>query len=143
MAQVLGITELLADPRFVTVTDRSRNNGALTATIAAALAGQDVAAWVERLRAAGVPVTPVIGLEQAVLADATTERRTFADLDGVPHVRLPWIADGEPVNLVRPAPRLGEHTVEVLRESGLDQTVIDTMLDEGTAVAESVLKAAR
>ena len=143
VAQVLGITELLADPRFVTVADRSRNNRALTATIAAALAGDDVAAWVERLRAAGVPVTPVAGLEQAVHANATTERRTFADLDGVPHVRLPWIADGEPVNLVRPAPRLGEHTVEVLRESGLDQTMIDTMLSEGTAVAESVLEAAR
>ena len=143
VAQVLGISELISDSRFLTVADRSHNNSELTAVITAALAGEDVAVWVERLQAAGVPVTPVAGLEQAVLADATAERRTFAELDGVPHVRLPWIADGEPVPWARPAPRLGEHTIEVLRQSGLDQAAIDAMLRDGAAVADSSRKATR
>ena len=120
VAEVLGITALVDDPRFRTVPDRSRNNAELTPVIAGALAGQDVAVWVERLRAAGVPVTPVAGLEQSVLAEATAERRTFAELDGVPHVRLPWIADGQTIPWARRAPRLGEHTDEVLHELGLD-----------------------
>ena len=136
VAEVLGISAMVADPRFKTAADRSRNNSELTVAITAALAGEDVAVWVERLKAAGVPVTPVAGLEQAVLAEATVERRTFADLDGVPHVRLPWIADGEPIHLARPAPRLGEHTIEVLRESGLDQAAINAMLRDGAAVAD-------
>lgn len=143
VADVLQLSKLKADPRFRTVADRSRNNADLTVEITAALAGEDVATWVERLRAAGVPVTPVAGLEQAVAAEATAERRTFADLDGVPHVRLPWLADGEPVGWVRPAPRLGEHTVEVLRESGLDERLIDSMLREGAAVSASATAAAR
>ena len=124
VAEVLGISGLVSDARFLTVADRSRNNNELTAEITAALAGGSVADWVDRLKAAGVPVTPVAGLEQAVVAEATTERRTFAELDGVPHVRLPWIADGEPVAWARRAPRLGEHTSEVLQECGLDQAAI-------------------
>ena len=121
VAEVLGITALVDDPRFLTVADHSRNNVELTPRIAEALAGEDVAIWVERLRAAGVPVTPVAGLEEAVRAEATAERQTFAELDGVPHVRLPWIADGQTVPWVRRAPRLGEHTDEVLHELGLDK----------------------
>ncbi len=123
VACVLGLEALITDTRFLTVADRSRNNDALTAAIAAALAGADVAVWVERLHAAGVPVTPVAGLEEAVLAEATAERATFADLDGIPHVRLPWIADGKPVPWARRAPHLGEHTAEVLRECGVDPAV--------------------
>ena len=136
VAAVLGITALVDDPRFLTVADRSRNNAELTPAIAAALAGEDVAEWVERLRAAGVPVTGVAGLEEAVRAEAAAERRTFAELDGVPHVRLPWIADGETVPWARPAPRLGQHTTELLRECGLDEPTIDAMLREGAAVDE-------
>lgn len=141
VAQVIGISALIIDPRFLTVADRSRNNAELTMAITAALAGDDVAVWTERLRAAGVPVTPVVGLEQAVQAEATAERRIFAELDGVPHVRLPWIADGEPVPWARRAPRLGEHTTEVLRECGIDDPAIESMLREGSAVAsESALE---
>ena len=136
VAAVLGITALVDDPRFLTVADRSRNNAELTPAIAAALAGEDVAEWVERLRSAGVPVTRVAGLEEAVRAEAAAERRTFAELDGVPHVRLPWIADGETVPWARPAPRLGQHTTELLRECGLDEPTIDAMLREGAAVDE-------
>ena len=136
VADVLGISGLITDSRFLTVADRSRNNNELTAAITAALAGVDVAMWVERLTAAGVPVTPVAGLEEAVVAEATAERRTFAELEGVPHVRLPWIADGQPLPWVRPAPRLGEHTTEVLQEIGFDQAAIDTMLRDGAAIAD-------
>jgi len=62
VADVLGIVDLIADPRFLTVADRSRNNSELTAAITAALAGDDVGVWVKRLMAAGIPVTAVAGL---------------------------------------------------------------------------------
>jgi crotonobetainyl-CoA:carnitine CoA-transferase CaiB-like acyl-CoA transferase len=137
VADVLGLTDLVDDPRFLKVADRSQNNSDLAVAMTAALAGKDVSVWVQQLRAAGVPVTPVAGLEEAVHADATAERKTFGDLDGIPHVRLPWIADGAPIHLARPAPRLGEHTTQVLRESGFDQAAINTMLRDGAAMAEA------
>ena len=140
VATVLGAPNLIEDPRFTTVANRSHNNVELTAEITALLAPDSVEAWVGRFRAAGVPVTPVAGLEQAVHADATAERRTFADLDGVPHVRLPWIADGVPLALARRAPRLGEHTSEVLREAGFAEDAIDAMLRDGSAVGPGVTR---
>lgn len=125
VAKVIGIEHLVEDPRFLTVADRSRNNAELTLEITKALAGKDVATWVKLLHDGGVPVTPVAGLEQAVESEAAAERETFANLDGVPHVRLPWMTDGVPVAFTRRAPRLGEHTEEVLKEFGLDDEAIE------------------
>ena len=142
VAEVLGIADLVTDPRFLAVADRSRNNSELTTVITAALSSDDVSIWVDRLMAAGVPVTAVAGLEEAVDADATTERGTFAELDGVPHVRLPWVANGESVPWASRAPMLGEHTVDILRESGFDQSSIDAMLRDGAAVADVAWEAA-
>jgi crotonobetainyl-CoA:carnitine CoA-transferase CaiB-like acyl-CoA transferase len=124
-AKVLGLENLIDDQQFLSVADRSRNNAELTKAINHALAGEDVATWVERLHDGGVPVTPVAGLEEAVRSEAAKERETFMDLDGVPHVRLPWKTDGDPVSFARRAPRLGEHTDEVLRECRLEQSVIE------------------
>ena len=134
-AHVLGAPHLIEDPRFRTIADRSANNGELAAEIVALLAGETVDVWVERFRAAGVPVTQVAGLEQAVRTDTTAERRIFAELDGVPHVRLPWVADGQTIPWVRPAPRLGEHTREVLAELGYCDAEIATMMRDGAAAA--------
>mgnify|MGYP006289741737 CR=1 FL=1 len=118
VAKVLGAEHLVSDPRFLTVADRVRNNDELTREIVAILRNDTVDAWVERFHAGGVPVTPVSSLDRSVLSDAVAERRTFQELDGVPLVRLPWMADGIPVPWARPAPGLGEHTEEVLREVG-------------------------
>lgn len=134
VADVLGAPHLVADKRFLTVADRTANNAALTAEIEAALRGDTVDAWVSRFRAAGVPVTPVAGLEQAVRSEAVAERQTFQMLDGVPLVRLPWLADGAPVPWLRPAPQLGEHTAEVMREIGLSES-------EALALANGAKKA--
>lgn len=123
-AKAIGIEYLVEDPRFLTVADRSRNNADLALEMNKALAGKDVATWVKLLHDGGVPVTPVAGLEQAVESEAAAERETFSNLDGVPHVRLPWMTDGVPVAFTHRAPHLGEHTAEVLKECGLDDEAI-------------------
>ena len=129
VAHVMGVPDLIQDPRFLTVADRSRNNDALTAEMLVVLCSDDVETWVDRFRAEGVPVTPVAGLEESVQSKAVDERRTFMPSDGVSLVRLPWTVDGEPVGWVRPAPKLGEHTVEVLLELGLSETTIESSLE--------------
>jgi formyl-CoA transferase len=135
VVDTLGAPELAADPRFTTGTLRSANRVALEAELNARFAHATVDAWVERLAAAGVPVTRVYGLEEAVVSDVARERRTFADSDGVPLVRLPWLVDGEPLAWRSPAPRLGQHTRDVLREAGYPDSRIDALLACGAVRA--------
>ena len=128
---VLGAPALLEDDRFRTVAARSRNNAALDDAIRDRLAGTDVQTWVARFRAAGVPVTPVLGLEESVRSTTAAERGTVHELDGVPLMRLPWLVDGVPVLPDRAAPHLGEHTLEVLAELGFDAAECDSLLRAG------------
>lgn len=125
------------DPRFVDVGSRSRNRRELQEQIEAVLATHGVDSWIDRFTAAGVPVTRVSGLEQSVHSAIAQERGTFVDSDGVPLVRLPWLADGQPIAWRRPAPRLGEHSIEILSELGYDAQATTALLASGAVVAET------
>ena len=136
LVRALDAPDLLTDPRFVSVAERSRHRDELEQVLNDIMGQADAATWIERLDVEQVPVGRVYGLEESVRHPVTEERGTFIDSDGVPLVRLPWLADGQPVDWQRPAPALGEHTVEVLRELGYADPRIDELLEEG-AVAVS------
>ncbi|MGP0049978.1 MAG: CaiB/BaiF CoA transferase family protein [Solirubrobacteraceae bacterium] len=132
--RALDTPHLLDDPRFATVADRSRHRHELEVALTAIIEQADVDTWIERLERERVPVGRVNGLEEAVRSPVVTERETFITSDGVPVVRLPWLADGEPLRWQRPAPGLGEHTVPVLRELGYSEARIDELLAEGAVM---------
>jgi crotonobetainyl-CoA:carnitine CoA-transferase CaiB-like acyl-CoA transferase len=65
-----------------------------------------------------VPAGAVHGLEEAVATEVARERGTLQHCGDVPLVRLPWLADGEVLAWQGAAPRLGEHTEQVLTDLG-------------------------
>lgn len=134
-AAALGLDELVDDPRYATVADRTRHRDALATAITAVTRTRKVAEWSERLAAAGVPAGTVNGLEEAVGSDVAAERGTFLPSGDVPLVRLPWLADGEPLAWRRPAPGLGEHTREVLTELGYPAERIDALQTAGAVAS--------
>ena len=79
----------------------------------------------EKLEAVGVPAGPINDLDQ-VFEDPQVKHRgmkihpkTDAAKDGaIPGVRTPIVLDGEPMASPNPAPRLGQHTAEILKEIG-------------------------
>ena len=129
LLRALEAPALGQDSRFSSVGSRSQHRHALEAALNDILATQDAGTWIDRLTAVGVPVTRVCGLDEAVKSEVAEERGTFRDCGGVPLVRLPWLADGQPVAWRRPAPRLGEHTEEILAELGYDSAARAELID--------------
>ncbi|WP_214105882.1 CaiB/BaiF CoA transferase family protein [Acrocarpospora catenulata] len=120
----IGAPHLLADPRFSTNADRVRNLGPLIGEIEAVLAEHDVADWLSRLGAAGIPAAQVRDLAQVLTSPQAQalglvrEQRTRAGT--YRYIGPPFQVDG-PLRFERGAPELGEHTAEILAELGLDE----------------------
>ncbi|MFT5172573.1 MAG: CoA:oxalate CoA-transferase [Gammaproteobacteria bacterium] len=131
VVRALDAPALLEDSRFNNAVSRSEHREALAQALNEIFAQAAVDDWLTRLTAVGVPATRVFGLEQAVVSDIANERQTFADSEGVPLVRLPWLVDGKPVPWSSPAPTLGQHTCELLTEIGFSEARIAALLNSG------------
>jgi crotonobetainyl-CoA:carnitine CoA-transferase CaiB-like acyl-CoA transferase len=136
IADVLGHPEWRDDPRFATNTDRMRSLPALVALMNEVLATKTRAEWLARLDAAGVPAGPVHSLGEALSHPQTLARGMVVDLvhpDAGPTkaIGCPIHLSETPPRVDRPAPRLGEHTREVLRECGYADTEIDALAAAG------------
>jgi crotonobetainyl-CoA:carnitine CoA-transferase CaiB-like acyl-CoA transferase len=114
--EVLGRAEWVGDARFRQNADRVKNAPALNALIEAEMARRSNADWMAAFEAAGLPCAPVQNVAQ-MLGHAQLE--ALGLLQQVPGLSIPLIGlplsfDGERPGPGRAAPRLGEHTKEVL-----------------------------
>jgi crotonobetainyl-CoA:carnitine CoA-transferase CaiB-like acyl-CoA transferase len=113
--------DLRDDPRFATFAERYRNRAVLVPVLAADFRARSTAAWLERLRGA-VPCGPVYSVDEALADEHAIAREMVVGLD---HPQFGWLRQvGTPVKIAgvtpvyRRAPRLGEHTDEILAELG-------------------------
>jgi alpha-methylacyl-CoA racemase len=77
-------------------------------------------------------LTPVLEGDEPARDPQLRARGTLVELDGARAVASPVRLDGAPVPLRR-APRLGEHTAEVLREAGFAEGQIAALVARGIA----------
>jgi formyl-CoA transferase/CoA:oxalate CoA-transferase len=122
--RVLGDSALQADPRFATNADRVAHREELRARVEAVLATADTAEWVARLGAAAVPAGPIYEFDEVFEDPQVRHLGLITEMEQPDYGRLrmlgcPFAASREPAAIRRPAPRLGEHTAEVLGELGL------------------------
>jgi crotonobetainyl-CoA:carnitine CoA-transferase CaiB-like acyl-CoA transferase len=136
IAEVLGHPEWRDDPRFRTNSDRMAHLTELVALMNQVIGTRTRAEWIEAFDAAGVPVGAVHTIGEALSHPQTRARGMVVDLvhpdAGPTHaVGCPVHFSATPTAVTRPAPRLGEHTRELLRGYGFSDTDIDGFIAAG------------
>jgi crotonobetainyl-CoA:carnitine CoA-transferase CaiB-like acyl-CoA transferase len=138
LLQVLGVPELNDDPRFAKASARSKHVAEVVAALDAAFARLTLAELGARLTDADIVWAPLNAPRDAVndpLVEAAGAFVEITDADGVTYrqpaspARFPGADDGPR----RPAPRLGQHTREVLAEAGHTADEIERLIAEGAA----------
>ena len=134
---------LAADPRFATHGARAAHIDAVYAELARILRTRTTAEWRALLDAADVPNMPMNSpadlLANPQLRATGFLRETVHPTEGPLHVMTAptkWSANS-PARESAPAPRLGEHTAEVLREAGYSDAAVRDLLASGACTAAS------
>jgi len=137
---LIGKSETLADPRFATPEARSRNFDGAYALVAGEMEKRTTAEWLAALEAADIPVQRMNGLAEIVADPHLAAIGYFREVEHPSEGRIRSMAvpsewsESEP-EYRRHAPRLGEHTRELLAQAGLTQEAIEAMLAGGAAKA--------
>jgi crotonobetainyl-CoA:carnitine CoA-transferase CaiB-like acyl-CoA transferase len=129
-AEVLGHPQWADDPRFKTNRARVENREIVDDLIGKALAREPAGAWLERLKAAGVPCGRINSVADALSDPHTAARRMVETVDHstigpLKMLGIPFKFAETPASVRLAPPRLGQHTEEVLAdELGLDASAI-------------------
>ena len=140
MLEALDATELAADPRFATGADRMAHLKELETELSRRFRTKPAQYWLDALDAKGVPCGPVQDMLTALSDPQTIAREMVVEVEHstlgpVKTLGLPVKFSGTPGKVRTGAPRYGEHTRDVLREYGFDESEISTFEKEGAVVS--------
>ena len=135
LVKVLGLEALAGDPRFASNADRMANLDALREVLAQRLRTTATDEWLRLLEAANVPAGPVSSILEMLRHPQTVAREMVVQVpegDGTAAtLGMPVKFSAAPAAVERGAPRMGEHTEQVLGEYGFGEGETAELLRSG------------
>jgi len=135
----IGRDDMNTDPRYATNEARVANRYDVDAVVGAWMGARDRDEIVKFCDEEGITAAPLYSVEDIATDRHFIDRGIFVevpdgDLDTVPtHAPLPRLSQ-TPGNLWRPAPTLGEHGRDVLRDFGIDEARTTQLIQNGTVL---------
>ena len=133
MCKALKREDLIDDERFATPAGRVAN-----AQIRKEITGEEISKWksseiLKRLQEEGVPSAPLLDRMELLDNDQILANESIlrVNIDGFGEVRQARPAarfSKTPSELSRPAPKLGEHSFEILSSLGFDDVIIENFI---------------
>jgi crotonobetainyl-CoA:carnitine CoA-transferase CaiB-like acyl-CoA transferase len=132
--RLVGREDMMHDPRFKDNSSRVKHRAEVDAAVGGWVATQTREEALKAFAEAEVTAAPVYDVDELIDDPHVVERGIFEML---PDAELGWVQMHAPVPRLsatpagyrRPAPRIGEHTWEVLRELSFDEATIASWRD--------------
>lgn len=137
LCTALGLEELGADPRFATATGRLEHREHVNSAVSDRLKSESSAHWRDALTEAGLQNEVVQDYEQFIHHPHVEETGLISWLEQ-PGSETPWPVPNipglprlDPAVMETIAPRIGQHTREVLTDMGYSAAEIDALAEAG------------
>ncbi len=131
--------ELISDPRFDSLSNRSDNIEELYRIAGQCLADRTTKDWLERLGRLDIPSAPIAALEELAEDEHLKAIGFFRRVDHPTEGKI--VMPDVPVRFDRTAgaidrlqPKLGQHSIEILHELGLGEDEIKDMFADGASL---------
>ena len=131
LCEAVGRPALPNDPRFITNASRAANRVALRAELESAFSAFDAHSLFQTLIAIDVPCGVIHNVVEALAHPHTAHRQMIAEVAGQRAVASPIKLSRTPASYRSPPQSIGESTVRVLSDAGLDSATIKTLLAAG------------
>lgn len=137
--KVVGKSHLMeTDPRFRNIGTRTKAIDELYSLVSDELAQKTTAEWRELLPESDIPIFPMHTLDSLLQDEHLRATGFFREVEHpvvgpVLDMAVPSEWSGTVPRNQRPAPVLGQHTREILREAGMEEAQIGALLASGAA----------
>lgn len=136
-AEVMGIPDLVKDPRFADIEVRGKNSEELTRILDERFLTRTYAEWDEAFRTGGDFIYSKVQSLKELEHDSQVKANNYiipfehSELGRVKMCNHPITYSETPAGIWREAPELGQHTEEILLEAGYDWSDIEKLQQAG------------
>lgn len=136
LLRAIGRADLIADPRFATNADRLKNADALDEVIGAFIGARTQAETLDFFEKAEVTIGPIYDTPHLLQDPHVIAREVLADypdpdMGSLPMHHVVGRLDATPGAIRTPAPRLGQHSRELLAAVGIEGMAFEELREAG------------